>query len=63
MYNHPEVKGVAKAGSSGKTGYRDGEAGDIFWVFVPTSLNVLSISMFLRFGFILGQSGYFGMMG
>lgn len=32
-------------------------------VFVPTSLNVLSILMFLRFGFILGQSGVFGMMG
>lgn len=26
-------------------------------VFVPTSLNVLSILMFIRFGFILGQSG------
>uniref|UniRef100_A0A093XLG9 Putative membrane protein n=1 Tax=Talaromyces marneffei PM1 TaxID=1077442 RepID=A0A093XLG9_TALMA len=32
-------------------------------VFVPTSLNVLSILMFLRFGFVLGQSGVFGMMG
>lgn len=32
-------------------------------VFVPTSLNVLSILMFLRFGFILGQGGFVGMMG
>lgn len=32
-------------------------------VFVPTSLNVLSILMFLRFGFVLGQSGVLGMMG
>lgn len=32
-------------------------------VFVPTTLNVLSILMFLRFGFILGQSGVMGMMG
>ena len=31
-------------------------------VFVPTSLNVLSILMFLRFGFILGQTGFLGMM-
>ena len=31
--------------------------------FVPVSLNVLSILMFLRFGFILGQSGYLAMMG
>ncbi|KAF1950402.1 hypothetical protein CC80DRAFT_496849 [Byssothecium circinans] len=32
-------------------------------VFVPTTLNVLSILMFLRFGFILGQTGVVGMMG
>lgn len=32
-------------------------------VFIPVSLNVLSILMFLRFGFILGQSGVLGMMG
>jgi potassium/chloride transporter 9 len=32
-------------------------------VFVPTSLNVLSILMFLRFGFILGQGGVVGMIG
>lgn len=32
-------------------------------VFVPTSLNVLSILMFLRFGFILGQLGFIFTMG
>lgn len=32
-------------------------------VFVPTSLNVLSILMFLRFGFILGQLGFICTMG
>lgn len=32
-------------------------------VFVPTTLNVLSILMFLRFGFILGQAGVIGMIG
>ncbi|KAL7662399.1 Amino acid permease/ SLC12A domain-containing protein [[Candida] zeylanoides] len=31
-------------------------------VFLPTSLNVLSILMFLRFGFILGQMGIAGTM-
>jgi len=32
-------------------------------VYVPTCLNVLSILMFLRFGFILGQGGVYGIMG
>lgn len=32
-------------------------------VFVPTTLNVLSILMFLRFSFILGQAGVLGMLG
>ncbi|KAJ4344713.1 uncharacterized protein N0V89_012457 [Didymosphaeria variabile] len=32
-------------------------------VFVPTTLNVLSILMFLRFGFLLGQAGVVGMLG
>ncbi|EFR01649.1 solute carrier family 12 member 3 [Nannizzia gypsea CBS 118893] len=36
--------------------------GSFSGVFVPTTLNVLSILMFLRFGFVLGQSGVLGMM-
>lgn len=32
-------------------------------VFVPTTLNVLSILMFLRFGFVLGQAGVLGILG
>ncbi|SCU77948.1 LADA_0A03004g1_1 [Lachancea dasiensis] len=39
--------------SKGKLGTFDG-------VFVPTTLNVLSILMFLRFGFIIGQMGVLG---
>ncbi|KAK9462731.1 amino acid permease-domain-containing protein [Lipomyces oligophaga] len=34
-----------------------GKMGTFSGVFVPTTLNVLSILMFLRFGFILGQVG------
>ncbi|OKL64697.1 hypothetical protein UA08_00158 [Talaromyces atroroseus] len=48
--------GASMAAQSSKLGTFSG-------VFVPTSLNVLSILMFLRFGFILGQSGVLGMMG
>jgi solute carrier family 12 (potassium/chloride transporters), member 9 len=40
-----------------------GKLGTFSGVFVPTCLNVLSILMFLRFGFILGQGGVLGMMG
>jgi hypothetical protein len=32
-------------------------------VFIPVFLNILSILMFLRFGVILGQVGFVGMLG
>jgi potassium/chloride transporter 9 len=32
-------------------------------VFIPTSLNIFSILVFLRFGFILGQVGVYGFVG
>ncbi|KAK6354356.1 hypothetical protein TWF730_008764 [Orbilia blumenaviensis] len=46
-----------------KSKLKSNKLGTFNGVFVPTTLNVLSILMFLRFGFILGQSGVLGMMG
>src|ERR1700709_700560 len=46
-----------------RSGPAGAKLGTFAGVFVPTTLNVLSILMFLRFGFILGQSGILGMMG
>ena len=44
---------TAEKGEQSKLGTFDG-------VFMPTALNVLSILMFLRFGFIIGQMGVLG---
>lgn len=43
----PSPRGLRPAGSSTKLGTLSG-------VYIPTCLNVLSILMFLRFGFLLG---------
>ncbi|OJJ41070.1 hypothetical protein ASPWEDRAFT_34547 [Aspergillus wentii DTO 134E9] len=54
--NHDRKQRTRSMDNSGKLGTFSG-------VFVPTTLNVLSILMFLRFGFILGQGGFLGTMG
>ncbi|OWB83996.1 hypothetical protein B5S33_g2632 [[Candida] boidinii] len=43
-----------------KTELKPEKLGTIGGVFIPTVLNVLSILMFLRFGFIIGQMGILG---
>ena len=69
MQNNGETKGKdsstggPRVGSMPRPVGGQAKLGTFSGVFVPTSLNVLSILMFLRFGFILGQSGVVGMMG
>ncbi|OCT46480.1 cation chloride cotransporter [Cladophialophora carrionii] len=57
-----ETSAVNKGSASGPPAGGTEKLGTISGVFVPTSLNVLSILMFIRFGFILGQSGVVGML-
>ncbi|KAI9742355.1 MAG: hypothetical protein M1818_003888 [Claussenomyces sp. TS43310] len=56
MLNPKQGLGPRPIGGNEKLGTFSG-------VFVPTCLNIFSILMFLRFGFILGQAGITGMLG
>ena len=66
MHNHPEARGTESTtprnGSLPRPVSGSDKLGTFSGVFVPTTLNVLSILMFLRFGYILGQSGVAVMM-
>lgn len=69
MHNEAESKKANGDPSAPKPGLGprpiggDEKLGLFSGVYVPTCLNVLSILMFLRFGFILGQGGVLGIMG
>lgn len=41
----------------------NGKLGTVSGVYIPVCLNILSILMFLRFGQILGQVGFIGILG
>ena len=51
-------------GSGGGTeSKKPDKLGIVSGVYIPVFLNIMSILMFLRFGFILGQVGFVGMLG
>lgn len=42
---------------------KTGKLGTVSGVYIPVCLSILSILMFLRFGFILGRVGFVGILG
>jgi solute carrier family 12 (potassium/chloride transporters), member 9 len=56
----PDGKGEAPAPDVRRPG---GKLGTVSGVYIPVCLNILSILMFLRFGLILGQVGFIGILG
>lgn len=58
-HHHDPTK--SPGGALDKDDTAQNKLGTFEGVFIPTTLNVLSILMFLRFGFILGQTGILGM--
>ena len=53
---------IPRAGHKFRPPRQEEKLGTFSGVFVPTTLNILSILMFIRFGFILGQGGFLGTM-
>ncbi|PHH63419.1 hypothetical protein CDD81_6020 [Ophiocordyceps australis] len=51
------------APAAGADAKRHGKLGLVSGVFIPVCLNIVSIIMFLRFGIIIGQVGFFGILG
>lgn len=42
---------------------KSSKLGLVSGVYIPVCLNIMSILMFLRFGLILGQVGFMGILG
>jgi potassium/chloride transporter 9 len=54
---------MADSKDKSKDDKQPAKMGTFTGVFIPTSLNIFSILVFLRFGFILGQVGVYGFVG
>jgi potassium/chloride transporter 9 len=59
----PRMSPPGTAPKNQETKKKASKLGTFSGVFVPTSLNIFSILMFLRFGFIIGQTGVLGFLG
>lgn len=60
----PDGKGEeAYASEVSKRTAAGGKLGTVSGVYIPVVLNIVSILMFLRFGLILGQVGFIGILG
>ncbi|KAK1253417.1 hypothetical protein MKX07_001494 [Trichoderma sp. CBMAI-0711] len=62
---HPpsERKGSLTMATDHDRAAGNGKLGTVSGVYIPVCLNILSILMFLRFGQILGQVGFIGILG
>jgi len=58
--SRPDLKGEVPRMEVKRAG---GKLGTVSGVYIPVCLNILSILMFLRFGVILGQVGFVGIVG
>lgn len=54
---------IAKSEAATMEPKKSGKLGTVSGVYIPVCLNILSILMFLRFGVILGQVGFIGILG
>lgn len=60
MPSPPDSKGVTSLPMESK---KSAKLGTVSGVYIPVYLNILSILMFLRFGLIIGQVGFIGILG
>ena len=63
MPNSPGPKADGDDALAAMESKRSGKLGLVSGVYIPVFLNIMSILMFLRFGLILSQVGFLGILG